>query len=400
MCLALFCGHARTGAEDAEGSGDAEEEVLDADARERWRVEDSRIRFVYYNQKGFGFQSQAGPGPAGSERLYVYEPMLYLRVRQNRRVQHTVTLPIDVITSASTDSIDAMTSASRTNEAGTIQFDSQIKTNEDNEIKVTYGGHGEEWFGSAFAGLGYTRELAQDNATIMVRVDGSYDWFKAYGPWPGAEFPENDNYDNRGSFSASTEVSQIINPRTFVKGGYGVTWQKGNLATPWNSVPIFCNEDLTECLARIQERFPGTRLRQAFSGLIAHYIPETLTTLRLSYRFYYDDYKVRANTALAEVYQSIKGIALVKAHYRVHQQGSVSFWTSNLGLFDIDPSAPRTADSDLARFVAQEWGVKFLFHMSPSGRPRQHDLDIYYNRYTRSNNLTVDVVSIGYAYTY
>ena len=51
--------------------------------------------------------------------------MFYLRVRQNSKVEHTVTLPIDVITSASTDAIDATTSASRHNEAGTLQVETR-----------------------------------------------------------------------------------------------------------------------------------------------------------------------------------------------------------------------------------------------------------------------------------
>ncbi|MEM7433658.1 MAG: DUF3570 domain-containing protein [Myxococcota bacterium] len=375
-------------------------EVLDASAREGWRVEESRVRFVYYDQRGFGYQSQAGPGPRGSERLYVYEPMLYLRVRQNRRVQHTVTLPVDVITSASTDAIDVMTSASRTNEAGTLQFDSEIQTSADNRIKVTYGGHGEEWFGSVFAGMGYTRELAQDNATIMVRVDGNFDWFKAYGPWPGAEFPEADNYDYRGSFGGSAEVSQILNPTTYVKAGYGATWQRGDLATPWNSVPVFCDDELTVCLARVREVFPRNRLRQTFSGLLAHYLPKSATTFRLSYRFYFDNFEARAHTLLGEVYQNLGDRVLFKGHYRMHQQSAVYFWTTNLGVFDIDPNAPKTSDSDLARFWANEFGLKFLFRFSPPGRPKQHDLDVYYNRYSRTNDLTVNVVSIGYGYTY
>ncbi|MEM8606041.1 MAG: DUF3570 domain-containing protein [Myxococcota bacterium] len=392
MCFALFCTDTRTGADD--------NVLREASERERWRVEESRVRFVYYDQKGFGFQSQAGPGPRGSERLYVYEPMLYVRVRQNKKVQHSVTLPVDIITSASTDSIDALTSASRTNEAGTLQFDSEIKPTDDDTVKVTYGGHGEEWFGSVFAGIGYTRELAQDNATVMVRIDGNFDWFKAYGPWPGAVFPDGDNYDHRGAFGGSVEMSQILNPRTYVKAGYGATWQKGDLATPWNSVPIFCDPELTTCLARIREKFPETRLRQTLSGLLAHYVPRSETTLRLSYRFYWDDYEVLAHTLLAEVYQNIRDRALLKAHYRMHQQSAVFFWTSNLGIFDIDPNAPRTADSDLARFWANEWGVKLLFHVSPPGRPHQHDIDVYYNRYTRTNDLTVDVVSIGYGYNF
>jgi hypothetical protein len=386
LSLALFCGGAHSDAEDSPKDG--------------VRVEEARVRFNYFDQKGFGYQSQAGPGVAGSERLQVYEPMFYVRFRQNDKVEHSITVPIDIITSASTDAIDALTTASRHNEAGTIQVNTQVKATTDDTVKFTYGGHGEEWFASVFGGVGYTRDLAQDNATISARIDGSFDWFTPYGPWPRRLVPLKDKFDFRGGLSGSVEVSQILSPTTLVKAGYGIAWQKGALLTPWNSVPFLCNPDVTECFARLQEKFPGTRLRQSVSGLLAHHIPRTSTTVRLSYRFYVDDYDVRAHTLLGEIYQYVTERAYVSAHYRAHHQTAVYFWATNLDLADFNPDAPRTSDSDLAQFWAHEWGAKVLFHITPPGRARQHDIDVLYNRYTRTNNLSVNVGSIGYGYNF
>ena len=386
LSLALFCGDAHGGAEDAPEEG--------------WRVEEAHVRFNYFDQRGFGYQSQAGPGPAGSERLRVYEPMFYVRARQNSKVTHTVILPIDVITSASTDAIDATTSASRHNEAGTLQIDTRVKATDDDTISFVYGGHVEEWFRSVFGGFGYTRDLAQDNATISARIDGSFDWFKPYGPWPGGVFPPGNRFDFRGGLSGNVEVSQILSPTTWVKAGYGITWRKGDLLTPWNSVPFLCDPDVTVCLGRVQEKFPRTRLRQTVSGLLAHYVPRTKSTVRASYRFYADDYDVRAHTLLAEIYQSVTERAVLSAHYRAYHQTAVYFWTTNLGLLELDPNAPRTSDSDLARFWAHEWGAKVLIQLTPPGRTDQHHADVYFNRYTRSNNLSVNVGSIGYGYNF
>ena len=386
LSLALFCGNARGDADDSPKGGA--------------RIEEARVRFNYVDQRGFGYQSQAGPGPAGSERLRVYEPMFYVRIRQNPKVEHDITVPIDVITSASTDAIDAVTSASLHNEAGTIQMNTRVKATDDDTLKFTYGGHGEEWFASVFGGFGYTRDLAQDNATVSARIDGSFDWFTPYGPWPRRLVPPSSKFDFRGSLSGSVEVSQILSPTTLVKAGYGIAWQKGALLTPWNSVPFLCNPDVSECLARLQEKFPGTRLRQSVSGLIAQHIPKTSTTVRLSYRFYADDYDVRAHTLLAEIYQYVTERAYISAHYRAHHQTAVYFWTTNLGLTEVDFDAPRTSDSDLARFWAHEWGAKMLFHLTPPGRAHQHDIDVYFNRYTRTNNLSVNISSIGYGYTF
>ena len=390
LCLALFCGDAHSGADDSAQDS----------TKERWGVEEAYVRFNYFDQKGFGYQSQAGPGPAGSERLRVYEPMLYVRARQNSKVEHTVTVPVDIITSASTDAIDATTSASLHNEAVTLNIDTRVQSTDDDELQFTYGAHVEEWYRSVFGGFGYTRDLAQDNATLSVRIDGSFDTFKPYGPWPGGIFPPGNQRDFRWALGGNAEVSQILNPTTWVKAGYGITWRQGELLTPWNSVPFLCNSDVTQCLGRVQEKFPRTRFRHSVSGLLAHYFPKTKSTARASYRFYADNFDVRAHTLLGEVYQYVAERAYISGHYRAHYQTAVYFWTTNLGLLDFDPSKPRTSDSDLAQFWAHEWGAKVLFHLSEPGRAHQHHLDVYYNRYTRTNNLSVNVASMGYGYNF
>jgi hypothetical protein len=325
--------------------------------------------------------------------------MFYLRVKQNPKVEHTVMIPIDAITSASTDAIDATTSASLHNEAATLQFNTRIDTTEDDTVNVVYGGHGEEWYASIFGGVGYTRDLAQDNATVTARIDGSFDFLNPYGHRPGGVVPPGNEWDFRGAFGGSVEVSQILNPTTWVKAGYGITWQKGQLFTPWNSVPFLCTPDVAACLGRVREKFPETRLKQTVSGLLAHYLPRTSSTVRLSYRFFVDDYDVFAHTILGEFYQYMTERAYLNLHYRVHHQTAVYFWTNNLGV-PLDLSAPRTADSDLAEFWAHEFGVNVLVHLTPPGRTHQHDMDVYYNRYSRTNNLSVNVLSIGYGYNF
>lgn len=108
------------------------------------------------------------------------------------------------------------------------------------------------------------------------------------------------------------------------------------------------------CLSEMTMRPVGTRFRHTVSGLPAHYFPKMKSTLRTSYRFYADNFDVRAHTLLG----------------------------------------------DLARFWSHEWGAKVLFHLTEPGRAHQHHLDVYYNRYTRTNNLSVNVVSMGYGYNF
>ncbi len=363
-------------------------------ADNEWKVEELLSRFAYFNQSGFGYQSQAGPGPKGSEDLHVWNPAFYLRARQNEKVEHTMVVPVDIITSASTDAIDVMTSASRTNETITFDITTRYEETADDTMSFRYGFHLEEWYRSVFAGFGYARELAEDNATIAMNVNGYVDVFRPYGPFGGLQ-PPGDKRETRGALNANLEVSQILSRTTLVKAGYGVTWQAGELITPWNSVPVACNAEVTACLGRTQERFPNRRLRNAFSGLLAQHIPVTHSTLRLHYRFYFDDFDVRAHTMKVELYQYATPRAYIRASYRAHHQNSVYFWTRAVDLVDFDPTAPRTADSDLAEFWAHELGGKLMIYVDPTASV--HRVDFGFSRYWRTNDLIVDVVSLGYA---
>jgi hypothetical protein len=262
-------------------------------------------------------------------------------------------------------------------------------------LDFRYGVHLEEWYRSVFGGLAYVRSVAQNNATLGVSVNGYVDVFRPYGPDGGLTPPGNER-DIRGAFNANAEVTQILSRTTLVKGSYGFTWQAGELLTPWNSVPVGCDPEVTACEGRVQERFPDQRRRHAFYGLLAQHIPATHSTLRLGYRYYFDDYDVRAHTVTTEVYQYVTPKAYLRVSYRFHDQNAVYFWTRSLPLSEPESDAPRTSDSDLAEFRAHELGGKILVYLDPVQGSVPNRLEFAFSRYWRTDGLTVDVFSFGY----
>jgi hypothetical protein len=58
-----------------------------------------------------------------------------------------------------------------------------------------------------------------------------------------------------------------------------------------------------DCPNREPERMPRTRLRHAVAVGINQHIPRTRTTLKVGYRFYDDDFDLRAHTPYAMLYQ-------------------------------------------------------------------------------------------------
>ncbi len=75
-----------------------------------WKLEDVELRTMYLDQDGRGFQS-VEDGTPGKETMVIVQPSLLINARQNERVSHALTLPLDAITAASPDAVDATSSA-------------------------------------------------------------------------------------------------------------------------------------------------------------------------------------------------------------------------------------------------------------------------------------------------
>src|SRR5258708_30312521 len=106
-------------------------------ARYAIHVESVTTRNTSFDQRGHGYQSQAGPrlGP-GSERTTILEPQLEIDATQGDRLKHRFWVPVDVITAASPDaidqtpaSVDVVSRASHHNLAGTTDWAATYKAN-------------------------------------------------------------------------------------------------------------------------------------------------------------------------------------------------------------------------------------------------------------------------------
>lgn len=356
-----------------------------------WRLEAARLRIAYYDQRGWGPQSQANPRVVdgverGSERLRVWQPSAQFVVRQSDDVVHQLTLPVDIVTSASADALDAVSSASRVNEAVTADLRTRWRPTDDDQLEFRAGAHIEEYLKGGFGGLGYTRELAQDNATVSGRVDVIVDAFDPLNP-QGFD----SGLAHRAALHLAIAGSQVLSPTTLLLGSYDLTYQWGRLEQTWNSVPTDPSE------VRPAELFPDHRLRHALTGELAQHLPPSRTTLRGRYRYYRDDFRVRAHTFELEVYQWVGAYTLLRLGYRLHDQTAPFFYTTYLPSAVGATDEYRTADSDLAPFRAHEWSVKVqLFTSMNDGRGRE-SFYVGFQRYDRPH-LDVGVVSLGYAW--
>jgi Protein of unknown function (DUF3570) len=333
----------------------------------------------------------------------VLQPTGQILVRQrDPRWTHQIAFALDVISSASADGLDAVSSASRDNEAGEIDVVSTFASERKGEWSMRYGAHFEEPLRSGFAGLGWVGHFADDNFSVGFNTNFVFDTFDYIHPLGWSQ-----GQNRRYTLSDNLTLTQVLSPTTLLSGSYGLTFQTGTLATTWNSVPIEnakasgCGNDPTQlpeydCPNRKPERLPHTRTRHAFALQLNQHVPRTHSTIKLTYRYYVDDFNLQAHTPGIMLYQWIGRRFYLRAMYRYHWQKGVVFYTTGTRT-GIPDDTPITADSDLAPFSAHQFGMKAVVYLTaPRSLRGAQYLDAGYSRYQRTNDLRVNVFSLGY----
>ncbi len=344
-----------------------------------FKFESVSLRYTHMDQTGTGFQSRAGPirGP-GLETLQVEQPQLEVVVKQGDKITHRLWVPVDIVTAASPDAIDAVSTASRRNEAASIDWTVTYAPTHEIAASLRNGVHEEENWRSWNTGLALTHSFAEDNTTLSASFNEVLDWFDKY-----AFSGTHEGHTSRASSNGNLGVTQLLSPTTIAHLDYGFTLQRGQLSNGWNTVP---QTDGTRAL----ERMPNSRVRHAFVARMAQFLPWD-GALHAFYRLYTDDWGIHAHTTEVELYQRVSRISYLRLNYRFHTQSSASFFTT---LAKPDGGI-HTADSDLADFDAQTVGIKGVIEM-PVSFAKTLRADLSVERYFRSNDLRVSVYSCGF----
>ncbi len=351
------------------------------------RVQSVMTRITAFDQYGHGYQSQAGPvlGP-GSERATILEPQLQVVATQGDRLTHVITVPIDVVTAASPNSIspksvDVLSGASRHVVSGTLDWGTTYRTDSASDLSMMSGLHLEEPFRSWHGGLGGSHSFAGGDTVVSANVIEVFDWFDRFDIMGNRH-----GRAERSSTTASIGVTQIVTPTLLVGANYGLTLQQGELGNTWNSVPL-------TNLERGPEILPDGRVRHAFVARAAQFLPWN-GALRLYYRFYVDDWGVVANSLEGQLLQRLSPLVYVSALYRFHEQSGVDFFTTR-GSPDLQW---RTADSDLAMLRSQTVGGKIAVDAPIEGEVRVLHFEVGYEYYVRDNGLSMNIVTCATGY--
>jgi len=356
-----------------------------------FHVESVTTRITSFDQNGHGYQSQSGPvlGP-GSERTNVLEPQLEILASQGDRLKHRFWVPVDVVSAASPDAIDrtpasadVVSSASRRNIAGQIDWAATYVADAVTGVTMNSGVHLEEPFRSWHAGLGATRSFADGDTVVSGDVSSFFDWFDRFDI-TGHRHGRAD----RSTDTASLGITQILTATTVVNVNYGLTLQRGELGNTWNSVPLTTME-------RGPELLPDERLRHALVFRASQFLPWD-GALRLYYRFYADDWGLVGHAAEGELMQRLSPHVYIGALYRFYTQTGVDFFATL-----ANPNAAlRTADSDLAPLDSHTVGGKVVVDLPVSPSLRAIHIEVGYERYFRTNDLQMNIMTCETGYRF
>jgi len=137
--------------------------------------------------------------------------------------------------------------------------------------------------------------------------------------------------------------SYILGERDLLDVSGSITKLSGYLDDPYKIVPVGATT--------VPEHRPDARSRQAILVKYAHHLGDTRAAFKTSYRYYWDDWEIRAHT-LGLVYEQRAGEKwIVSPELRLYTQGSASF-------FAYEFAAPQTyMSSDYRLSALDSWLV-------------------------------------------
>lgn len=352
---------------------------------------DVQMLLSWYGQDG---EHSAVTGGIGTEKLTVFAAAVGVQHQFNPSARFDVDAGVDVITSASTDKIDfVFSSASRNDIRG------HLSTGYRHFFKktgITLGGSTAVSVESDYLSLGggvllgHRRPTQSREVTLQLQAffdDLRWGLFVDHGRPVGLIYPselrsrEWFDVHTRRSFHAELSVYQAINQRLALVFYPGIGYQEGLLSTPFHRV--FFNDNQTKKV----ENLPRHRLKIPL-GMQANAFVGGGWILRGYYRWYWDDFGIRAHTFDLETPVKISPMLTLSPFGRFYTQTAARhfrpFQEHSL------EQAFYTSDYDLSAF--QSWkigvGLRYAPFKKMWKRADFNAVGLRYAFYKRSDGLT------------
>ena len=365
------------------------------------KLSPDEVNFVsgYYHQDG---NNSAVTGGIGTEKLTDFANTIDLKLSnydsKNRKHILGLEVGIDHYTSASSDKIDPRTISSAS--MSDTRFYPSASWNIQNEQKgINFGVNAsfskEYDYTSYGVGLNFTKTSQDKNREFSAKLQGYFDTWKviyAYELKPSGyssgshRDPGTTDYKPRDSYSADLSYLQVINKRMQVMFLFNPSYQKGLLATKYQRVYFTDGSERTETL-------PDKRFKISL-GVRANYFLGDNIILRSFYRYYQDDWGLKAHTIDLETAVKLTPFVSLSPFYRFYSQNAVNYFAA----YAQHDAAETyyTSDYDLSKFTSNFFGagIRTAPPKGVLGIQNWSSFELRYGHYTRSNGLHSDELSL------
>ena len=367
----------------------------------------------YYQQNG---DHSAVEGGLGSQHLTDTAPTILLNVPLDSTTRLSANVGIDYYASASSDKIDQVLSSPS---AADVRYHADFGLSHTLANKLTTVGAGagvsKEYDYLSFNLLAsWARSSRDGNRQLSVSGQVFFDKVTLITP---AELrvggTRNKNYgsDTRQTFNLSVVYAQVLSKRLQAAISIEPVVQRGLLSTPFQRVYFYDSNPalgtpgalgtaLAEVLPRLRYKYPAS--------LRLTYYATDLVQLRGFYRFYNDNFGIRAHTFEIEAPVKVTGFFTLYPFYRYHTQTAADYFAPYLQHSVTNEYF--TSDYDLSAFSANKVGLGFRYaplyglgrFKTPFGGGRItkfKSLDVRYGYYRQSTGLTANVISADLSFT-
>ncbi|AOC96962.1 hypothetical protein BB050_03884 [Flavobacterium anhuiense] len=359
------------------------------------KVEEINLVSSYYTQNG---DHAAVTGGIGTQKLTDIANTIDVKLVKYGQtgIKHTFDIEagIDHYSSASSDMIDLSANSSASSSDNRF-YPSLTYIRENEEKGRTYAvglSSSTEFDYQSFGGnIAFSQKTKNKNGEFTAKFQTFIDQLKLIQPIELRD-PNSEGYGSAGrnTFAGTLGYSQVINQRLQVMLVGDVISQNGYLSLPFHRV-YFADGSVH------QEKMPDTRLKIPI-GIRASYFMGDNIIIRAYYRYYTDDWNLKAHTADLEVPVKLTQAFSLSPFYRYYSQSAARYFKP----YGEHTAADQyyTSNYDLSKFNSSflGMGLKFTPPDGIFGLKHWNTLEIRYGHYTRSNDLTSDIVSINIKY--
>lgn len=325
----------------------------------------------YYEQDG---NNSPVTGGVGTEALHDFANVFILNVPIDSVNSISLFGGADAYTSASSDNIDSNVSSasmSDTRGYGTLSY-----TRKNLNRAESYGihaGYSQEFDYVSFStGFALSKEWNEGNTELNFSGQAFFDtWRGKDGPdkliYP--EFWLGDVYGyqelaspRRNSYNGQLFLSQVLNTRLQVGLSAEFIYMTGLLSTPFHAV-FFKDKPMQDAPNYGYnfdiERLPSSRLKIPF-GIRLNYFALDFLVLRTNYRYYSDDFGIKAHTFDIETPIKISSAITVSPFYRYHTQTASKYFAAIYQ--HLSTEQYYTTDYDLSELYSHKFGAGIKYY--------------------------------------